>query len=491
MYNYENENLQSVIKQLQQEINEHKGTEEKLRRANEQVNHILESISDCFFALDKNWKFTYVNNEAERLWGIKKEDLLGEIIWEKFPRLNQTIFYINCHQVLQEQAALHFETFSLIVQKWLMVHIYSLKDGLSIYFRDITEQKTAEETLEIERKRLNYLIDSIPAIIYLMTDDYKIKYANRKFIESFGEPGSKTCYEVINHYRQPCQNCPTNKIFNNKTSLQWEQEDCRGRILEIYDTFFIDVDNRPLSLKVLFDITNRKQTEQEIARLDRLNLIGQMAAGLGHEIRNPMTTVRGFLQMLGAKKECQSYTDYFNLMINELDRANSIITEYLSVAKNNNNKLTMQNLNHIITIMSPLISADASEGGKNLKIELTQIPDLPLDEKGIRQLVLNLVRNALEAMSSSGGTVTIKTFDNNKNIILAVQDEGSGITQEQLEKIGTPFFTTKNNGTGLGLAVCYGIAVRHHAVINIETGPTGTTFYVLFNRPKPNLLPND
>ena len=115
-----------------------------------------------------------------------------------------------------------------------------------------------------------------------------------------------------------------------------------------------------------------------------------------------------------------------------------------------------------------------------LKVNFGDIPDLPLDEKEIRQLLFNLVRNALEAMPT-GGTIDIRTFNENNAVILAIQDTGSGIPQEIIEKIGRPFFTTKEQGTGLGLAICFSIATRHNAKISIESGSFGTTFLIRFS----------
>jgi PAS domain S-box-containing protein len=231
-----------------------------------------------------------------------------------------------------------------------------------------------------------------------------------------------------------------------------------------------------------WEMTERKQMEKEIARLDRLNLVGEMAAGIGHEIRNPMTTVKGFLQLLSAKEECAKYNEYFSLMIDELNRANSIITEYLSLAKNRVVELKSQNLNQIVRAIFPLIEADGRVTDKQIELELSDIPDLPLDEKEIRQLIFNLARNGLEAMLP-GGILLIKTFREDDRVVLAVRDLGKGIEPGVLEKIGTPFFTTKDNGTGLGLAVCYSIAASHNARIDVETGAGGTTFFVRFKAP--------
>ncbi|MCO1602289.1 PAS domain S-box protein [Desulfosporosinus nitroreducens] len=231
------------------------------------------------------------------------------------------------------------------------------------------------------------------------------------------------------------------------------------------------------------DISERRMFEKEMARLDRLNLVGQMAAGIGHEVRNPMTTVRGFLQLLGDKEEFKQSKGYFDLMIEELDRANNIITEFLSLAKTKTIDLKVLNLNSLLENLFPLIQADAMVSDKNIIIELQDIEVLSLDEKEIRQLVLNLVRNGMEAMPD-GGTLTIRTFMEGDVVVLAVQDEGTGIKGQNLEKVGTPFFTTKENGTGLGLATCFSISARHNAKIDIDTGLSGTTFFVRF---KPNL----
>jgi signal transduction histidine kinase len=228
------------------------------------------------------------------------------------------------------------------------------------------------------------------------------------------------------------------------------------------------------------EIIERKRAEEEIIRLDRLNVIGKMAASISHEVRNPMTTVKGFLQLLKNKQESKD-KEYFDLMIEELDRANSILSEFLSISKTKPTLYEWHNINDIVGSILPLIQADALANDKSLSIELNSVPNLQFDIQKIRQLLLNLVRNGFEAMSNCG-QLKIRTFSTNSAVVLAVSDEGNGINQCTLDKLGTPFFTTKEQGTGLGLAVCYGIVSRHNGRISIETGPTGSTFYVSFER---------
>lgn len=248
------------------------------------------------------------------------------------------------------------------------------------------------------------------------------------------------------------------------------------------------IEERTMELKCEFE--KRERMEREVAKLERLNLIGHLAAGLGHEVRNPMTTIRGFLQILQNKTDLLTYKSYFDLMIEELDRTNSIITDFLSLAKNKPTELKRQCLNKLLANLFPLLQADAYTQGKKCIFEPGDLPDLDIDTNEIIQLVLNFARNGLEAMLADG-CLTINTFTEGQNIVLSFKDEGTGIKPENVLKLGTPFFTTKENGTGLGLPMCYSIADRHSAQIEVKTGPDGTTFLVRFPKPKEMSLSYD
>jgi two-component system, sporulation sensor kinase E len=255
----------------------------------------------------------------------------------------------------------------------------------------------------------------------------------------------------------------------------WVSENVRAVIDDTGNTLYYE--------GTITDITQRKEAEyfeREISRLDRLNLVGELAASISHEIRNPLTTIRGFLQMLKSKED-SSDKGYYDLMIEELDRANTIISDYLGMAKDKPLELRSCHLHEIIASLYPMILADARYSDKQVKLDLEDAPLVYVDEKEIRQLMLNLTRNGIEAMSP-GGTLTIGTRSENDNALLFIRDEGPGFDQLLLNNLGTPFLTTKENGTGLGLAVCYRIAARHNANIKLDTGPQGTTFWVTFPR---------
>jgi PAS domain S-box-containing protein len=257
---------------------------------------------------------------------------------------------------------------------------------------------------------------------------------------------------------------------NNKKYIYLESQG-----IVIYD----DLGHVKGAVFVTRDITEHTMIENELARIEQLKTIGQLSAGLVHEIRNPLTTVRGFLQFLGSHEELKSYVKYFDLMIRELDGANHLINDFLTMAKENETNFSWQNLNHLIQTLYPVLSNEAQQNNHKIELELGDINEIYMDGNQIRQLIVNLVNNGLEAMEQDG-VITIKTYAQGENIILSVEDQGAGIDCEIMDRIGTPFFTTKAHGTGLGLSICKNIAARHEAEIHIKSSQEGSIFSVCF-----------
>ncbi|WP_434510035.1 ATP-binding protein [Desulfitobacterium sp. AusDCA] len=230
--------------------------------------------------------------------------------------------------------------------------------------------------------------------------------------------------------------------------------------------------------------TKLKESLETVQRLERLNLVGKMAATVGHEVRNPLTAIKGFLQLMKGKQSEPEHIEYFDIMISEIDRANSIITKFLSISRNKATIMNRGNLKEVVSSILPLIEADAIYRNMKLIADLNEVPDILLNEQEINQLVLNLARNGIEAMEA-GGCLTIKIDQRNDKVILTVSDEGPGIEQDILDKLGTPFFSTKETGTGLGLVVCNSIAERHNAEMKIKSSSEGASFEVYFKITSP------
>ncbi|THF72664.1 ATP-binding protein [Cohnella fermenti] len=239
---------------------------------------------------------------------------------------------------------------------------------------------------------------------------------------------------------------------------------------------------------IAHDMTELQQLKDEVDKMERLSLVGQMAASITHEIRNPMAVIRGFIQLLNERSPNEHHS-YFHIILQELDRANNIINDFLSLAQNRIVEKHTRKLNEVLEDLMPLISADANMRGQMIEVRIEEdIQPLDLNVKEIKQLMLNLVRNGMEAMTDKG-VLRIELANVDDGVQLRVRDNGIGIPPEKLERLFEPFFTTKTNGTGLGLALCLSIVERHNGKIQVESKiGEGTSFIVSFNRPKAGML---
>lgn len=515
-----------------EDITERKSLEKKLEKLEKleaensliKTGDYLESLINCvnvpIILWDASGKINRLNNAFERLTGYKAGDILGRSLEVLFPESIKEEILDRIRHI----SSLHGE-------QWKAVEIPILKadgsirtilwnfsdvfksDGAGIvatiaYGQDITEriqaenilkesgmryrasaEKLREVDLRLSEERFSKVFLANPvAMTIKRLKDSVYQYVNDSFLKMTGfsreEVVGHTASE-LNIWVDLSERRQLVKKFYNQGALTKEEFNYRTKSGQVRSGVLtsetIGIDGDKSILEIIYDITDQKRLRKEMARLDRLHLVGEMAAGIGHEIRNPMTAVRGFIQLMMEKKELQKYIEFFEIMISELDRANSIITEFLSLAKNKAVKFEPKNLNTVLRSIYPLMQADGFAAGMDIYLETQEIPDLLLDEKEIRQLIFNMVRNGLEAMEP-GGILTIKTHLQDDQVILSVKDKGRGIEPQVLEKLGTPFFTTKENGTGLGLAVCYSVAQRHGAKINIVSNTYGTTFFVRFKQ---------
>jgi two-component system sporulation sensor kinase C len=354
--------------------------------------------------------------------------------------------------------------------------VYFEKTRVDLINKETQYRLLAENAVDIiysyqfyPEERLEYISPSVFKVTGYSAEEY---YTNNGLILNLIHPDDiSTLNDFIANL--PCSiDLPlTLRLVREDNTTLWIEQKC----VPIYNEngYLIALQG------IIRDITLRKKLEQMSSLFDRMNMVGSMAAAVAHEIRNPMTTVRGYLQVMGRKHEYQKDKDKFNLMLEEIDRANSIIREYLSLSREKLVILKQCSLNSIIEALFPLIQADATSSKVYVNLDLAPVPELLLDENELRQLLLNLVRNSIEAMPA-GGDLLIRTFQEDCKVVLSISDQGEGIPDHILDKLGTPFITTKDTGTGLGLPICYQIAHRHKATIKISTSHAGTTFFVYF-----------
>jgi two-component system sporulation sensor kinase B len=218
---------------------------------------------------------------------------------------------------------------------------------------------------------------------------------------------------------------------------------------------------------------------QEIQRSEKLNVLSELAASVAHEIRNPMTVARGFMQILSQSQVTEEKKHvYTSMVIEEIDRAQSIITDYLSFAKPEAEKLEPLNLSDLSSKLSNLILPYAAIRGVDIQIDLKSPLVIQANEEKIMQCLLNLTKNGIEAMTN-GGALQIIGFKKGSNVILQITDTGVGMTAEQINRLGTPFYSTKNKSTGLSMMVSYRIIRTFGGLIEVTSEPNqGTCFTI-------------
>lgn len=210
--------------------------------------------------------------------------------------------------------------------------------------------------------------------------------------------------------------------------------------------------------------------KEEILRAEKLNTLGELAASIAHEIRNPLTVVKGFLQLIQQEEHGKNY-DYLSLVLNELGRAESIINDYLNFAKPKFEKLEKFQLKEVLSEVVILLDPLAVKQGVQLVRELDESKfTLNTDRNQLKQALVNLIKNAIEA-TPEGGKVTIYFRPENDHATILISDTGKGMTHEQLSRIGTIFYTTKDKGTGLGTSVSLRIIDTMNGKVSYKSKP--------------------
>lgn len=263
-------------------------------------------------------------------------------------------------------------------------------------------------------------------------------------------------------------------------------------VVEIHIEGFYDSDGKQLGAILLMrDLSALKKMEEDFRYADRLAIMGTIASGLAHEIKNPLGGIKGAAQMLSREVEKEEQKEYLEIIVKEANRVNKIIQELLHFTKPKTSKPSAVNLNKLLDELVHL--EQESEGAENVRFLRHYDPSLPnvkADESQLKQVFLNLIKNAREAVHENG-TIELSTrlvtgyqlkVEEGKvarMIQVDIHDDGCGMSEETLSNLFAPFYTTKKAGTGLGLAISHRIITEHHGFIQVQSQQDkGTTFSV-------------
>lgn len=271
------------------------------------------------------------------------------------------------------------------------------------------------------------------------------------------------------------------KVHNK--AISWTNSNQRYELLVDSNTLH-DEEGECIGAYVLFkDITNLRSFEQKIERSDRLAMIGQIAAGTAHEIRNPLTSIKGFLQMFltsFTETDMERERSYTEIMLTEINRINSLVSEFLLLSKPRDVQYSIVDLNIVLAEILPIVENQALLHGIEVQNLSGNLPLVVGDTELLKQVFLNICKNGLEAMGKEG----VLTIDHHveveaDRVSINIHDNGPGIPLYVIDKIFDPFYTTKDEGTGLGLSVCQKIVHDIGGQIRVSSKGYGTTFHIL------------
>lgn len=320
--------------------------------------------------------------------------------------------------------------------------------------------------LDNERIALKRLIDRLPLGVCLVNPNGEITYYN----PNIGHTERKLCASLLAHPENADQ-------LSSTAGTSVEFEDCWYRIR----CTACPSESGDNTLLIIENLSETRRLEEEIRKSSYLASIGEMAAGVAHEIRNPLTVIRGYLQLLVEKKgesRLEQVKPQLKTALEETDRLGRIIQEFLNLAKPQAITKVPVNLSQTLAEVSEFLKTEALR----LDVELEVRPDPALpningDPASLKQVLFNLVSNAFQA-AGSGGKIKVSTYKRERWAFLEVTDDGPGIPNHLQEKIFVPFFSTKEAGTGIGLAISRRIVLDHDGILNFRSKPGKTTFIV-------------
>jgi len=331
--------------------------------------------------------------------------------------------------------------------------------------------------LRDSQDRYKKLVDGINDAIISIDSNRKILSWNSAAQKMFGYMFEEMIGKTINHLFANDADCFSEKgdikegewLFIGKNSKF--QGSVKTKLLQ---------DGSDVQVVVISDISGQKEKEaleKQILQSDKLATIGSLAAGVAHEINNPLANISLYSQMLMKKKD-KTINSKLKIIFDESNRAANISKSLLEFARQSEPKLTNANIN--LEIEKALAILGHELKGVKLITSLENIPFILIDVEQIKQVLINLISNSIQAIEKNG-EIRIKTFIRNNFLNISISDNGCGIQPENISKIFDPFFTTKGlgEGTGLGLSICYGIIKRHNGSIDVESEVgSGTTFTI-------------
>ncbi|MDD3619715.1 MAG: PAS domain-containing protein [Desulfobulbaceae bacterium] len=477
-------------KSLRREVQERQQTEMALLRATKRSELLYRVIPSAIFTVDLERRITSWNDKAEAVTGYSREDMIGQpcSIFALYPCTAGCRLYsdetvkpiVGCERIIRTKDG---------PRRIVSVNGDLLYDddgnviGAVESFEDVTDIKMSEAQLSSERDKLKSMLSAMGHGMHIISLDFDIEYQNDIALKAFGDIVGNKCYWFYKERRQPCENCLMHQAIQTNAIQHTEIVLANNRQYDISYAPFKDVDGQVKALSLLRDVTEEKKMQAEALRAVQLASVGELAAGVAHEINNPINGIINYAQIIQDEAaDNELLVKFSEKIIREGERVASIVSNLLSFARQQDEESDKIYLNQVIMDAVDLIRHQLSKNCILLELDLpVELPPIFGNHHQLQQVFLNMFSNARFALNQK-----YAGKDPQKKIIITGQeleekdrkfvriiftDLGTGIPGEIAQKIFEPFFSTKmtGEGTGLGLSISREIIAKHDGSLQVES----------------------
>jgi PAS domain S-box-containing protein len=408
------------------DVTERKRAEEALRESNRRIVRILESITDAFFALDHEWRFTYLNGQAEHVLRRTREELLGDKLWDLFPEAVNSILYEKCHEAVATGNSVHFEEFYPPLDTWVDVHAYPSEDGLSVYFQDITERKRAEEALKESEATLNSILNNLAEGVLVADSQGRVVFANSASRVMLGVPGEESLDELPDPWEgfdlpEAVAHCARSRE-GIEAGVRYGETFLRVKLECLVEL----VQSRGEVLVVIQALSAGRQLEANQQRF---------LANAAHQLRTPIMAIVGAAELLATGEDADPAIKrrLLNHIFSEGRRMQRLSEALLRLSRigwdRREPDLQTVDLREAGRQAARLMEPLAESGGLRILTE-GEGGYVRADPEWLQEVLMVLLSNAIKH-SNRGGEIKVRI----RSGVVTVEDEGAGISPADLPHI--------------------------------------------------------
>jgi signal transduction histidine kinase len=469
---------------------------------------LLDSVAAGIVSLDGEGRIRVFNAAAENLFRVSRGAVLGvpfgdagrrlpfdghaaRTLWE---RLSDAVWAAGAVRDLEyhflprggSERVISYSVYPLGRTAW------SVDNGVVIVLEDVTRKKDMEDQVSEARKRLQAVFDGITDGIQVIDGEFRITAVNKSMTALLNRNirVGEHCYEACMVARKVCTDCPALETFQSgrpsfvtkKLTVVVPGGERSERVVEVTTFPLLDRGSRVVQVvEYLKDVTDRVRLAESLEQARRLAELGEMAARVAHEVRNPLNAIAGAAHFLATEYEDETIRKFTDLITRQATRVNQVASDLLSVSKPMRPRPTDVNVNALLDQSLESLCEQLLRQRVTVRTSLAR--DLPLiraDEVQIEQAIQNIIRNAIEAMPD-GGVLAASTAvsDHGGMVDVVIEDTGHGIAESDRDRIFQSFYTTKTRGTGLGLTIVQRVLKDHGGEIALTKAPGGGTRAVL------------